>query len=228
MRDDPPRRTSSPARPTWGCRRDRCLGYSSPMLPAVHARTDSTRQAERGCGPEGLCDRRPIGAISRRTIGHRHILSGRQVPVKPGVFGPTAGVSQAASAPVPRGARRCPAFRIPRCDHADAQLSRPGLPRDRHQATAEREAARHAGRRVPRGTHVAPEVSPAARTRARAPTFGPCVGVPRGTVEPDKHPGRVVLLEPTGVPRGTAGAFRRGAVWPGFRDCGRIAGQGST
>jgi hypothetical protein len=62
------------------------------MLPAVDAGADSTRQLNAVVVQEGLCDRRPIGAISRRTIGHRHILSGRQVPVKPGVFGPTAGV----------------------------------------------------------------------------------------------------------------------------------------
>jgi hypothetical protein len=76
------------------------------MLPAVDAEADSTRQAERGCGPDGLGGRRPIGAISRRTIGHRHILSARGVPVKPGVFGqPCAPFWRRACVYVPRGTR---------------------------------------------------------------------------------------------------------------------------
>jgi hypothetical protein len=37
---------------------------------------------------EGLCDRRPIGAISRRTIGHRHNTFGPPGPGQAWRFGP--------------------------------------------------------------------------------------------------------------------------------------------
>jgi hypothetical protein len=203
------------------------------MLPAVDARAESARQAERGCGPKGLGGRRPIGAISRRTIGHRTYFRAGGSRSSLAFFERLLlFLVRRISACVPRGTRaaaagshwpsvawRRLAARGGSAERALAQQwSRPvaatvacstwNSPELGSGCTACDLGALHWEFAVPRGT----------TWLARAtdwPVLPEEEGVPRGTTWLARATDWPVLPEEEGVPCGTARvAFRRGAASP--------------
>jgi hypothetical protein len=154
------------------------------MLPAVDAGADSTRQAERVWSRKDLGDRRPIGAISRRTIGHRHILSGRRVPVKPGVSAQRCGffaIGVRAGGSRWNGAQSCRAS-WGRFDHRSGAL-RSRTPGARQQNGVETGCGARHGDGARSTWNTADRSPTAARDPRHAAVRSLTVTVPRGTAD---------------------------------------------